>query len=90
MIDNGKKVWVTFTYTPSNDVDHVAISGEWNEWKEEPMKQKKSGDYYITKIFKLGDTFQFGYKVDGKDWVTEEECSSVPTSFSSHNSLITL
>ena len=87
---NGQKVWVTFTYSPGYTVDHVSISGEWNAWEDEPMKQKKSGDYYITKIFKLGDSFQFGYKVNGKDWITEEECTSVPSPYASHNSLITL
>lgn len=87
---NGQKVWVTFTFSPATAVNDVAVSGEWNEWKEEPMKQKKSGDYYITKVFKLGDSFQFGYKVNGDDWMTEEECSSVSSPFASHNSLLTL
>lgn len=88
--NNGQKVWVTFTYTPVNTVDHVALSGEWSGWKEEPMKQKKSGDYFITKVFKPGVSFQFGYKVNGKDWITEEDCTSVPSPYASHNSLITL
>lgn len=88
--NNGDKVWVTFTYSPAYTVDHVAILGEWSEWKEEPMKQKKCGDYFITKIFKVGDSCQFGYKVNGSDWITEEECSSVPSPFSGENSLLTL
>ncbi len=88
--NNGKKVWVTFTVSPTYTVENVVLSGEWNEWKEEPMKQKKSGDYYITKMFKPKDSFQFGYKVNGTDWITEEECSSVPSAFGSQNSLLML
>jgi len=87
---NGQKVWVTFTFSPAAAVKDVAVSGEWSEWREEPMKQKKSGDYYITKVFKLGDSFQFGYKVDGSDWMTEEECTCVVSPFSSYNSLLNL
>lgn len=88
--NNGKKVWVTFTVSPTYLVENVVLSGEWNKWKEEPMKQKKSGDYYITKVFKTGDSFQFGYKVNQYDWITEEECPSVPSPFASHNSLLML
>ncbi len=87
---NGQKIWVTFTFSPSNTVENVAVSGEWNEWEEEPMKLKKSGDYYITKVFKSGDSFQFGYKVNGNEWMNEEECSSVPSPFISYNSLLAL
>jgi hypothetical protein len=80
MKKNGGKVWVTFTFPPVDGVDDVAVSGEWNEWKEEPMKKKKSGDYSI----------QFGYKVNGNDWITEDECPSVLSPFLSHNSLLEL
>ncbi len=87
---NGQKVWVTFTFAPAQGVDDVSVSGEWNAWKEEPMKQKKSGDFYITKVLKAGDSFQFGYKVNGNEWVTEEECPSVHSPFFSQNSLLEL
>jgi hypothetical protein len=85
---NGQKAWVTFTFSPTYTVENVAVSGEWNDWEEEPMKQKKSGDYYITKVLSPGDSFQFGYKVNQNDWITEEECPSVPTVFASQNSLL--
>jgi len=87
---NGEKVWVTFTFSQLQDVDDVAVSGEWNGWKEEPMKQKKSGDYAITKVLKAGNTFQFGYKVNGREWMTEAECPSVHSPFASLNSLLEL
>ena len=87
---NGQKAWVTFTFAPTDDVNDVVVSGEWNAWKEEPMKQKKSGDFYITKVLKSGECFQFGYKVNGNDWIIEEECATVPSPFSSQNSLLEL
>lgn len=87
---NGQKVWVTFTFSPNHTVDDVAVSGEWNEWKEEPMKQKKSGEFYITKVLKAGENFQFGYKVNGDQWMTEEQCPSVHSPFFSQNSLLEL
>lgn len=90
MKKNGNKVWVTFTFSPTYSVDDVVVSGEWNEWKEEPMKQKKNGDYYITKVLRAGESFQFGYKVNQNDWLTEDGCPSVSTVFSSQNSLLHL
>nr|MDA3947252.1 hypothetical protein [Helicobacteraceae bacterium] len=70
---NGQKVWVTFTFFPLQNVEDVSVSGEWNGWEAEPMKKKKSGDFYITKVLKAGERFQFGYKVNGNDWAIEEE-----------------
>jgi len=87
---NGNRVWVTFTFSPADDVENVSVSGEWNEWQEEPMKQKKNGDFYITKTFKAGESFQFGYKVNQNDWIIDDECPSVPSVFESQNSLLQL
>lgn len=90
MKKNGNRVWVTFTFSPTYMVEDVSVSGEWNAWKMEPMKQKKNGDYYITKVLKVGESFQFGYKVNQNDWHTEDACPSVPTVYASQNSLLTL
>jgi argininosuccinate synthase len=85
---NGQKVWVTFTFEPDERVDSVIIAGEWNSWKHEPMKRKKSGEYSITKILPIENDFQFGYKINGNRWITETECPKVPSPFESHNSLL--
>jgi 1,4-alpha-glucan branching enzyme len=87
---NGQKAWVTFTFSPIEQVESIVVSGEWNEWQEEPMKQKKSGDYSITKVLKAGNSFQFGYKINGNEWRIEEECPAVASPFSSQNSLLEL
>ena len=87
---NGQKAWVTFTIQPSGNMESAHISGEWNAWKEEPMKQKKSGEFAITKVLKAGNTFQFGYKINGEEWVTDEECPAVASPFHSQNSLLEL
>ncbi len=84
------KTWVTFTFTPSDSAESVSVVGEWNEWVEEPMKQKKSGEFYITKVLKTGESFQFGYKVNGNGWFTEEDCAKVPSPFAGDNSLLQL
>ena len=87
---NGSKSWVTFTYIPDENTNSVVVSGEWNEWQEEPMKQKKNGEYYITKVLPIGQCYQFGYKVNGDAWINDMDCSTVPSPFSSHNSLLEL
>jgi len=85
---NGDKAWVTFTLLPSETIESVALSGEWNDWIEEPMKQKKSGEYSITKILKVDNVYPFGYKINGSEWITDTACPTVASPFFSHNSLL--
>ena len=59
---NGQKVWVTFTMPAADHINDVVISGEWNDWSEEPLKQKKNGDFYITKVLRADNSYQFGYQ----------------------------
>lgn len=87
---NGAKAWVTFSILPSEPIERAVLSGIWNDWEEEPMKLKKSGEYFITKILKVGDIYQFGYKINGYEWITDEECPMVPSPFFSQNSLLEL
>jgi 1,4-alpha-glucan branching enzyme len=87
---NGEKAWVTFSYTPSSDVESVAVAGEWNEWQEEEMKMKKGGEYSITKILPVGSSYQFGYKINGSAWIVEDECARVESPFFTQNSILVL
>ncbi|MEA1891754.1 MAG: hypothetical protein U9N33_03485 [Campylobacterota bacterium] len=87
---NGKKAWVTFTFAPTDEVRSVSVMGEWSDWKEEPLKRKKSGDFSITKVLKVDENFEFGYKIDGDSWVIEDQCPSVDSPYFSKNSLLEL
>jgi len=85
---NGKKVWVTFTVLPTDEMNNVIICGEWSEWQEEPMKQKKNGEFYVTKVLSAGCRFEFGYKINGDQWVLEETCAQAPSPFGGSNSVL--
>ena len=83
----GDKAWVTFSLTP-DDGDEVAICGEWNDWQDEPMKVKKSGEFYITKVLPTDKNYQFGYRVNKDEWRCENELESVLSPFGSTNALL--
>ena len=87
---NGQRAWVTFSFFPSQGEQSVVVSGEWSDWKDEPMKQKKSGEFSMTKILKVGSQFQFGYKINSQDWILEENCPSIVSSLGTNNSLLEL
>jgi hypothetical protein len=87
---NGKKVWVTFTVSPETGMEDVVLCGAWNDWSDEPMKQKKNGEFYLTKVLPAGSTFEFGYKSGDGAWMAEGDCATVPSPFGSHNALLEL
>ena len=83
-----KSAWVTFSITPE-DVQSVKLCGSWNDWKEESMNMKKSGEYYLRRKLDLGSEYQFGYLIDGV-WNYDSELECVASPFGSHNSLLKL
>jgi 1,4-alpha-glucan branching enzyme len=85
----GQKAWVTFSVIPESGED-LAICGEWNDWQDEPMKVKKSGEFYITKILPTGKEYQFGYRVNKEKWQCESELECVQSPFGSFNNLLKL
>ena len=85
----GKKAWVTFT-APTTECETVAIKGSWNDWKPETMKQKKSGEFYITKVLPVDETYEFGYLVDESDWITDHDLPKTESPFGSKNSVLEL
>lgn len=84
----GDKAWVTFSFTPEKESE-VFLCGEWSEWQDEKMKVKKSGEYYLTKVLKCGQSYEFGYKIDSA-WNYDCEVETVETPFGSKNSLLKL
>ena len=91
-IDNkGKKSWVTFTFIPFDEnVENVAVCGEWCNWEEILMKQKKNGEFTLRKYLDSDTSYQFGYKINGDTWTTDTDCASVDSPFNSENSLLKL
>ncbi|MEJ2469192.1 MAG: hypothetical protein P8Y65_00845 [Campylobacterales bacterium] len=87
---NGKKVWVTFTVAPKSGIEAIALCGAWSDWKHETMKQKKNGEFYLTKVLPAGSTFEFGYKINDREWMPELECATVPSPFGTLNALLEL
>ena len=87
---NGNKVWVTFTVPSQEGFESVILSGAWNAWEEEPMKLKKNGEFFLTKVLPAGTSFEFGYKINGRDWMPEGECCTVPSPFGTHNAVLEL
>lgn len=87
--NKGKKAWVTFTY-PSSNEESISLSGEWNDWEQEPMKKKKNGEFYLTKVLDTDRSYEFGYKTASGAWECDNDLGCVATPFSSHNSLLEL
>jgi len=81
------KAWINFTFKKA--ADEVFIKGSWNGWKEEKMKKKKDGNFYIRKKLLLNKTYEFGYLADGK-WTNDESCETVNSPFGSKNSVLKL
>nr|WP_321267035.1 hypothetical protein [uncultured Sulfurimonas sp.] len=85
----GKKAWVTFSIMPQAQ-ESLVICGEWNDWQDEPMKVKKSGEFYITKVFPIDAEYQFGYRSSNDTWQCDSELECVESPFGSLNSLLKL
>jgi hypothetical protein len=84
----GKKAWVTFT-APVEEVESVELVGDWNDWTPEVMKQKKSGEFYLTKVLNIGHDYQFGYSSNNA-WILDETLGKTESPYGSHNSLLAL
>ncbi len=87
----GKKAWVTFTAPDTvAGAENVMIKGSWNDWIADPLKRKKNGEFYITKVLPTGQTYEFGYEVDDSAWVIDNDLPTVETPFGSLNSVLKL
>jgi len=83
----GEKAWVTFSFTPQEG-ENVTICGEWNDWQDETMKVKKSGEFYITKILPTDSQYQFGYRINEAQWHCDSDLDCVSSPYGSQNSLL--
>lgn len=83
----GNKAWVTFSISPIEGED-VSICGEWNDWQDEPMKTKKSGELYITKVLPMDKEYQFGYRVNNEEWRCDNDLESIISPFGTKNTVL--
>ena len=88
---------VTFTFDPvaSEDVEEVAVLGDFNEWDAgaNPMKRgRKNGSFSATTKLACGKRYQFRYLINGSLWENDAAADDyVPTPFGdSDNSVIDL
>ena len=84
------KAWVTFTVVCEGEQECVEIAGSWNDWEREPMKRKKDGSFYITKVLPLEPAHEFRYVLNGSEWKNEADAMEIENVFGSVNSLIDL
>jgi len=87
--NKGNKAWVTFSLPPEG-IESVMLSGTWNDWKSEPMKQKKSGEFYLTKVLPTGQSYEFGYMINDHEWHCDDQLGCVASPYGSDNSLLEL
>jgi 1,4-alpha-glucan branching enzyme len=85
----GNKAWVTFSIVPESD-EKISLYGDWNDWEEEEMKVKKSGEFYLTKVLPCENEYQFGYKVNNKSWICDSDTKTVNSPFGTKNSILEL
>ncbi len=85
----GTKSWVTFTL-PKEIGSSVELSGEWSGWEREPMRKKKSGEFYLRRKLPNRQSYEFGYCIDGTTWYYEESLELVASPFDSYNALLVL
>ena len=84
---NKDKAWINFII--DIEAEEVFIKGSWSGWKEEKMKQRKDGKFYMRRKLPLNETYEFGYLVNGK-WINDENCETVDSPFGSKNSVLKL
>lgn len=88
----GKSVKVTFRLPSDVAEKSVSVVGDFNNWNEKKdlMKlDKKSGSWKKTISLKPGNSYQFRYFIDEKEWRNDENADRyVPSPFFSENSVV--
>ena len=90
----GKSVRVTFELPAEAATDSAAVVGSFNEWdiNKHPMTfDKKKGVWTKSISFTPGETVEFRYFIDERQWRNEEEADGyTETPFFSENSVLAL
>jgi len=51
-----------------NAANKVSLAGDFNDWRETPMKKLKSGDFSLTLDLETDHKYQFRYLVNEEKW----------------------
>ena len=90
----GKSVRVTFELPAESAAESAALVGTFKEWDatKHPMKFNKKKGVWTTSIsFKPGETVEFRYFIDEREWRNEDEADgTAATPFFSENSVLVL
>ncbi len=84
----GNKAWVTFTLQPEYDAKSASLVGEWSDWQEEKMKQKKNGEFYMTKVLSNSNEYEFRYVINHDEWTNEPQIATIENPYGSSNSIL--
>jgi Glycogen recognition site of AMP-activated protein kinase len=59
------KIWrVTFEMPAELDATQVAVCGEWNNWRPEPLVRRRDGRFSLTRSLAAGHQYRFRYLLD--------------------------
>ena len=67
---------VTFKFTPENQIEKVALLGDFNSWGKEGLQllsKRKDGSYSVTISLEANNDYKFRYLIDDKEWTNDEE-----------------
>jgi 1,4-alpha-glucan branching enzyme len=84
---------VTFYLPAEVKADHVALCGEFNDWRSDahPMRMKKDGSYYVSLSLDTGHSYRYRFLVDGTRWENDWNADEYrPNEFGSEDSIITV
>lgn len=81
---------VTFEFS-RDDVESVALCGDFNDWQPLSMKYNKKEKTFRTKVrLPKGEDFHFRYLINENEWENDYEADSyLPNAFGTENSVVT-
>ncbi|WP_337843358.1 isoamylase early set domain-containing protein [Rheinheimera sp.] len=85
---------VTFTVAADQQVESVALAGDFNEWDPKALllKKSKNGVFSTSLNLEPNKQYQFRYVINGEQWVNDDEADAyLPTDVSyDQNSVLQL
>jgi 1,4-alpha-glucan branching enzyme len=90
----GRSCRVTFTIPGEDDIEQVAVLGEFNDWdpgKGKMTRKKDSGHFALTVSLKPGTSYKFRYLVNENSWRNDQEADgSAANAYGSEDSIINI